>query len=119
MQRMEFAYTPCYYDNGMTSPFGICGDGSSSLPQLYQSEPLSRYGSSEGSTKGSSTVASPMPGHEYYTVHEPSSSGASPHTQHAQMSPGSTTVYYGSPELDAELDMAQQGGSSDERRSKS
>ena len=120
---MEFAYTPYKYDDNMASPFAICGDASSSSSQHYQSEPLSRYGSSEGSTQGSSAVASPIPGHEYYSFNESPCSVASPRTHHAQLSPGSVTVYYGSPDLDvdvdAEQDLAQPRGSSDERHSRS
>ncbi|PNY28409.1 Uncharacterized protein TCAP_01669 [Tolypocladium capitatum] len=119
MQTMDFANTPYYYDDSMASPLGMYGDGSSSSSQHYRSEPLSRYGSSEGSTQGSSTVASPLPGHEYYTFDDPSSSCTSPHTQQAQMSPGSTTIYRWSPDLDAEQDMAQPRASSGEPRSKS
>ncbi|UNI21195.1 hypothetical protein JDV02_007206 [Purpureocillium takamizusanense] len=117
---MEFAFAPHSFSNAMPNPHGTY-DGSYSSQYSHLSEPLARYGSSEGSydSLSSSAVASPMMGSEYYAYHASSPAGASPNTQYTQPSPPSTVAYYGSPEPDAELDHTSPRGSTDDRRGKS
>jgi len=118
---MEFAFAPQSFNNVMPNPHGMY-DGSYSSQYSHLSEPLARYGSSEGSYESlssSSAVASPMMGSEYYPYHASSPAGASPDTQYTQPSPPSTVAYYGSPEPDMELDHASPRGSMDDRRGKS
>ncbi|KAK5992220.1 hypothetical protein PT974_05621 [Cladobotryum mycophilum] len=92
--------------------FGVQVDGLLPETQLpYQSEPLARYHSSEGSSYTSSTPTSPMPGSSFYTVQASPLPQSSPYLPYQDIATPDTSAssFYGSPDLGMGQEFASPG----------